>query len=172
MSNCEGIVKKTGFGTTRAEKILMPRFENRLEFASDRRTKNRLESRKIAAPLKPQVKAHKIRKNAKKRGNAALGVPRQKFGAEVSVDGRFGSFPQKGPRSKARRFWRFWQNLASELDSRGAAGYISARSPRECLSHTWRVVKKVVSSRGKDLDSGRARNGKRCTIAWTQNREG
>lgn len=152
MSNCEGIVKKTGFGTTRAEKILMPRFENRLEFASDRRTKNRLESRKIAALLKHKVRAYKIREIAIFRENAALGVPRQKIGAEVSVDGRFGSFPQRGPRSKARRFWQFWQNLCSELDSRGAAGYISARLPRECLSHTWRVVKKVASSRGKDLD--------------------
>lgn len=161
-----------GFEATRAEKILPPCLKIRSDLPSRDRTKFRLENRKIAALPKAKVRAYKIRKIAIFLENAALGVPRQKIGAEVSVDGIFGSFPQKPPRSKARRFSENRQNSCLELDKRGAGVYISTRSPRECLSHTWRVVKKVASSRGKDLDSGRARNGKRCTIAWTQNREG
>lgn len=59
------------------------------------------------------------------------------------------------------RFWaRKWPNCASELDIRGSAEYYSVCFAKEWAVSLLAIVKKEVSIRGKDLESGRlARNG-------------
>lgn len=67
------------------------------------------------------------------------------------------------------RFWaRKWPNCASELDIRGSAEYYSVCFAKEWAVSLLAIVKKEVSIRGKDLESGRSQEmGTNCTTART-----